>query len=556
MTESAETTKSTTDWRGRATARPGSSPRSGPPANVKSPWRWHTSWLCFLLLSIAAPASAVDVVLVCPDAFQTAARTWVEHRRAESLQITVIPSQRTAESLSQTINQASDANTRYVVLLGDAPVIGTPCDPARQIPTHYRETTVTRNWGSTPTIATDLPYGLAGPDKIPRRAVGRIPVTSPAQVQSFVNRLKAYERSRDFGPWRQRIELTAGVGGFGMIADAAIEQVTRAIVTGVLPGDTRTSIAYGSPGHRFYPPGPSFRDAVIRRYRRGSRFWVYAGHGWIDQLDRVPATEDGIAVLDNVSVSRLAGSQERSSIGLMLACYTGAFDASQPCLAESMMMQPFGPIAMIAGSRVTMPYGNCTAAVGLIDGIYDRRMPRLGDAWLGTLSAMHADDEQDDRTTTRKLIDTLAAVVSPSGTKLIDERHEHMRLYNLLGDPTLKLNPPKTVPIRVVSGHLDGQPLQIEWSSPIDGQSQIDVGFPVGYQPDDQWIDAGWVREVEPGHWSIASADADADAGAVNRHTFELPESIDGMLICRVRVDGSDDWASGSADLVAQPRQR
>ena len=40
------------------------------------------------------------------------------------------------------------------------------------------------------------------------------------------------------------------------------------------------------------------------------------------------------------------------------------------------------------------------------------------------------------------MIDALAPVVSPAGTDLVDERREHMRLYNLLGDPMLRMHQP------------------------------------------------------------------------------------------------------------------
>ena len=38
---------------------------------------------------------------------------------------------------------------------------------------------------------------------------------TPAQLSAYITRLVAYEDSNDFGPWRQRVALTAGVGGFG-----------------------------------------------------------------------------------------------------------------------------------------------------------------------------------------------------------------------------------------------------------------------------------------------------------------------------------------------------
>jgi len=505
------------------------------------------SSLCFFL---ADKSPAAEVVLVCPEQFRVAAEDWIRHRDSDGLSIDTVASATSAADVRQRIRDAADSATRYVVLMGDAPPIGVVCDPSRQIPTHYRDTTVTRRFGSTPTLASDLSYGMFGDDQVPDAAVGRIPVTSPAQVQAFVRRLAAYEQSTDFGSWRGQVELTAGVGGFGMLADAAIESVTRAIITGVLPGDTKTSVAYASPGHRFYPRSGSFQDHVIERFNRGSRFWVYAGHGWIDQLDRVPPTPTGKPVLDAGSISSLGIAPESSPIALLLACYTGAFDATQPCLAESMMMRDGGPIATIAGSRVTMPYGNTTAAVGLIGRIYDHRDERLGDVWLETLVAMNRDDASEQRVTSRKLIDALATLISPSGTKLADERREHMSLYNLLGDPTLRLHPPQAIPMKVESGHLDAGPLTVRLESPLTGELRLEVDLPLGSDPPESLIATGAASEQSPGHWTVASATIPVVAGQSVVHTWTLPDALGGAMLCRAKVDDGTTWASGSVSFV------
>ncbi len=283
-------------------------------------------------------------------------------------------------------------------------------------------------------------------DLVPEAVVGRLPVDTPEQLETLIARIKAQEASVDFGSWRSEVQLVGGVGGFGAMADHAIESVTRTIVTSVLPAETRTCVCYASPGHLFFPTSATFTEAVLDRYQRGARFWVYAGHGQITQLDRVPGTVDGIPVLDQRSVKRLSRPPGGAPIAVMLACYTGALDAAEDSIAEEMLLCDGGPIAVVAGSRVTMPYGNTTAAVGLIDGVFKQRLPRLGDAWLSALTQMHQ-EVSGDTSATRIMIDALATVVSPPGTNLVDERREHMMLYNLLGDPTLRLQHPEELEI-------------------------------------------------------------------------------------------------------------
>lgn len=510
-----------------------------------------------------SPLQATDVVLVCPDAFRDAIRSWVDYRTQDGLTVSIVPSDRSAGVVQRSVRQASDASTKYVVLVGDAPTYQSPCDPSVQVPTHYVDTTVTRNWGSTADVSTDLPYGQFSEQGPPQAAVGRLPVNSREQLVSLIQRIKAYEQSDDFGDWRRRIELTAGVGGFGLLADTAIESVSRAIITGVLPTDTKTSIAYASPGHRFYPAGNTFRDAVIDRYNQGARFWVYAGHGWIDQLDRVPATPQGIPVLDARSIGRLNRPASVAPIALVLACYTGAFDASQACLAEDMLLHERGPIAVIAGSRVTMPYGNITAAIGLIDGIFQQRLPRLGDAWINMLAAMDSVDDTHDRSTMRKLIDGLAMIISPSGTKLSDERHEHMSLYNLLGDPTLRLRPPAKIQLTAKSGHLDGQPLELVVNSPVSGRLRIDLDLPLGTtlpkalaQSNEQRDDSLVIVQRDPHHWTLHSRELVVQGNAPTVVRFALPETFRGQVICRAIVSGEGSWGTGSTTVFVDPAMR
>ncbi len=317
------------------------------------------------LFPIQLARSAEAVVVVCPIQFREAIEPWLDHRSSDGLECRVIDSNADAKALQTSIRAAAGTDTHYVLLVGDAPVFGTPCNALRQTPILYSPTKVTASWGSTPTLSSDMLYGDFDQDQIPDASVGRLPVDSPTQLEQLIERIKAHERSTDFGAWRGKVQLVGGVGGFGALVDNAIESVTRTIVTGVLPAETRTTVCYASPGHAFFPREQSFTDAVVNRYQQGARFWVYAGHGQVTALDRVPSNASGTPVLDQRSVKRLSRPGGESSIAVMLACYTGALDASEDSIAEEMVLSAGGPIAVFAGSRVTMPYGNTTAAVGL-----------------------------------------------------------------------------------------------------------------------------------------------------------------------------------------------
>ena len=480
-------------------------------------------------------ALAVDVVVVCPPHLRGTLEPWLEFRRAEGLTIAICDVEPDADLQRARIMATADESTRYVLLVGGAPVIGTPCQTDRQIPTCYATSLVTVAWGSTPTLPSDFGYSDLNGDGNPNAAVGRLPVSSAEQLRGVVARILAYEQSGDFGLWRGDVQLTGGIGGFGKLVDAAIESVTRTVVTSMLPPETRTRVAYASPGHRFFPDGESFTNAVLQRYRSGSRFWVYAGHGWVNQLDRVPRTADGVPVLDGESVRQLQREASGAPIALMLACYTGAIDAAEPSLAEMMLLADGGPIAVFAGSRVTMPYGNTTAAVGLIDSVYRQRLPRIGDAWLSTLDQMNQDDESVEKSPARMIIDTLAALCSPAQTTLADERREHMRLFHLIGDPTLRLHHPQPLRLEVAQMERDDD-LRLRLASPVAGKLTVCIDRPLGAS-----------LEGDPNDTTIATADVEIEIEELCELSISLPRMSRGPVIIRALVTGQTSWATAAA---------
>ena len=486
----------------------------------------------------ACHAAPGHVILVCPPAFTKAMQPWIAQRQSEGLSITTIRPPVRGEQLRTVINKAATDATRYVLLVGDAPVIGRASDPSRQTPILYARTTVTAQWGSPPTLSSDMLYGDFNRDSIPDAAVGRLPVANVSQLRNWISRILVRESSDDFGPWRSRIQVIGGIGGFGKLADMAIESVTRSIVTTMLPAETRTHISYASPGHPFCPKQASFTDAILENYSRGSRFWVYAGHGNVTELDRVASSLGGKPVLDHESVGRLSTAPNMAPIAVLLACFTGACDAPEESIAEKMVLNERGPVAVFAGSRVTMPYGNTTAAVGLINGIFNQKLPRLGDAWLSALRQMQT-ETTDPNAPGRIVIDSLAMLISPSGTKLPDERHEHMLLYNLLGDPTLRLQHPQQLDISRSTDEQHPRKLQIKLTSPISGTVIITVDRPLGA-----------VKTGDPNHTTLFETRTTVEANKALQLELRIPESTTGPVIVRGMVSGENAWASDAFKTI------
>jgi hypothetical protein len=327
-----------------------------------------------IALSVSAPAP--DTVVVCPSAFESALEQWLEYRRSQGHVIAVVTSAGTSTEIRQRIRaSASGGSLKHVLLIGDArapsarrfrvPLLAarsaTLTDAGLQIPAHYAPAIVTGRWGGEPLIATDNYYADLDDDLCPDLAIGRLTADSPKELTALIEKIIAYERNNDFGPWRTRINWVAGAGGFGLLADKLLERVAANIIRRHLPATYQSWITYGKrQGDRSADPG-TFQEQVIDRLNEGCAFWVYIGHG--DERSLVSAPNRLSSRWHTVFSARDARRIQPHggpSIAVFLACRTGAFDKPYDCLAEELLRAPDGPIAVIAGSRVTMPYAMAT----------------------------------------------------------------------------------------------------------------------------------------------------------------------------------------------------
>lgn len=545
--------------------------------------------LCCVVVSCLAAATgfAADVVVVQSPVFDASLHPWVIDRQKSGLEVSLVRPDPDPNVVRDRIREVANESSAYVVLVGSAPTFGRRATEG-MIPTFELPTTISRQFGSTPTLVSDAPYGLSLGGEL-EMAVGRLPVRTAQELDVVVAKILASDHSTDFGPWRSRLELVGGVGGFGMMIDMAIESVSRSIVTSALPASVRSGVLYGSPGHQFFPSERSFQDSVLDRFATGSRFWVYAGHGQVHALDRVPATAAGVPVLDHESASRLA-SAAHPSVGLILACFSGAIDGpplpedpsspridrsadgsagsasglagSGDCLAAAMLRQPGGPVAIIAGSRVTMPYGNSTLSMRLIDAVYGHKSTTLGQAWRETITSMRNGTPIDSPTA--KMVDSLAAIVSPAAKtrqfkvgddkgdeleernsddvdiqgdvrtavmnpaeRLAAEMSEHAMLYNLLGDPTMKLFPAGNVLLETSLGVDAGDPIELRITSPIAGTATVTIDVPLGTP-----------GLLNPNQTSVASYEFAVRGEQTITRSIDTTDLPQGWLTIRMHVEG------------------
>ena len=431
------------------------------------------------LALLAADRSPADALVVAPREFLPALKPLVDHRQAQGHRFGYIPSTQPAEAIRLAIRQAAaGSKLRFVLLVGDAePAARTDAGvAARSTPTHLHKAVVNVKWGSEPEIPSDNWYADLDDDHQPDLAIGRIPADSPAELSRIVDKILAYERAADFGPWRHRVNFIAGVGGFSPLIDGVLETATSKLLTSGIPAAYDTPMTYGSWRSPYCPDPRLFHDVTVQRHNEGCLFWVYIGHGHATGLDRVSIPGERFHIFD-VNDCRQLKAQAGSPIAIMLACYTAAFDQPQDCLGEELLRTPGGPVAVYGGSRVTMPYAMAVMGTGMMEEYFQNRPATLGEAILAAKRRMMqpVDDKDPLKNANRLLLDGLASIMSPSRELLEEERREHLHLFTLLGDPMLRLAHPQEITLAAPKEAEPGQTLQIAGASELVGRGVLEL---------------------------------------------------------------------------------
>lgn len=398
-----------------------------------------------MILNAAAAWAAPDVLVVCPGEFRAALAPWEAHRRGQGHELAIIEPPPSSTELHTAIRDAAASGAlKFVVLIGDVPDARAGGEPTvaaasderprasqraagNAVPTRYAEARINVRWGSEPAIASDALYADVDRDALPDVAIGRIPADTADELAAVVRKILRYEREADDSEWRRKIDVVAGRGGFGPLADTLIEATARRVFEQTVPADyvVRRQNATAA--------------AVQQQMADGCLAWVYLGHGLPYELDLLGATKRPEPILKTADVPML-GCGANSPLAVLVACYTGAFDAPRDCLAEELALHEGGPVAVIAATRVTMPYGNTVFGCELLRAGFMSRAATVGELWTTAQRRTLADAMPLD--SLRLSVDVLARRVSPPPIDLAAERREHVLMYHLFGDPLLRLQYP------------------------------------------------------------------------------------------------------------------
>jgi len=559
---------------------------TGPPRTLPNALGIFLVWLFAIAtipinLGFTADVTS-SVILVRPKAWDNAVGEWVKYRE-QNYQVIKVDSVSSAHDLQSAIFAAAKKSklpVAAVLLCGD---IGVTDDGKSSkvkftpiTPTFETETRVKLGPFTTPTLATDVYYGDVDGDECPDLAVGRLPAKTPEDLTRMLRRSIDYEQSQSFGPWRDRIHATAGVGGFGVLADTAIESVAKRLLADGIPDRFQLNMTHASLTSPYCPDPFSLTRTFIGKINEGGLFWVYIGHGNVDRLDDFVVGKAAIPICLKENVSQF-DVQNGPPIALILACFTGAFDARVDCFAETLLANNSGPIAVIAGSRVTMPYGMSQLSTEMMEGCFREQIPTLGGILLNAkrniwkqgevptetkitdVSKAKADKvlpAQRLREKQQVLFQQMAKALSPEGHDLTEERREHVRLMNLLGDPLLRIRHPVAMRLECETEPQSGQPLIVSGVAPHAGKLRLELvlsrdRLPEGIRTVSDFQGTDEQRKTMQETYSRASnlvltkLEKEIPAGDFSVE-LSVPPECRGRCVVRAFVYGKTEWASGS----------
>ncbi len=502
-------------------------------------------------------SSRVDTLLVCAPDLIAAARPWVEFRTEQGHQIAIVSGAATKLQIKQEIVRlARTAGLQSVVLMGDAPVANQKT--SLHVETHRVESNVIRKWGAEPSFPTDNYYADIDDDGLPELTIGRISADSPEALDGIIAKIIAYERSPNFNTWRRRVNFIAGVGGFGMLADSILETTAKKFITDGIPAEYRTSMTQASWRSPYSPDPRLFQAQTIERMNEGCLAWIYLGHGQKRGLDYYRVPDGGLPIFSTREVPQVA-SRAGSPIAVFLSCYTGAFDIEPDCLAEELLESTGGPVAVIAGTNVTMPYAMTVMGNAMLRELFDSRRATIGEVMLHAKRELGKPTEGQPR----GLVDQLAKVISPDPDLLDEERAEHVQLFQLIGDPLLRIHHPKKVAIETPEYATAGDTIKIAGNSEVDGPCVIELVCRrdrmtfrperrSSFEPTDAWLrklqatygranDTAWTRH----NGSIRDGQIATE--------LSIPENATGPCHVRIYVKGKGEFAMGSSDVYLRP---
>ncbi|MFW6107387.1 MAG: C25 family cysteine peptidase [bacterium] len=343
-------------------------------------------------------ANAADYVVIAPAPLMEPAQALVAHRRRHGLAATAvaledvydefnhgIASPRAIQAFLGTASRTWRRKPRYAVLAGSG--------------TYDYKDHLGYGGNLVPPLLAGTGYGLFAADPLfaPHLAVGRLPAATPEELELLVRKIIAYEQGG--GAWTRRVVMAADDPDGG----------------GQYPRDSRELMALVPPAYgvtevslETTPVGEA-RQQLLEAINDGALLVNYLGHGAPDSL-----AHERLLTIDDLGALENGG---RMPVVTTLTCLTGRFAVpGHACLGEALVLRGDGGAIAFWGPS------------GLL---FNRQSVALGKEFLKAL--FHSRD--------RRLGDAVTRALRTCGQG--GSQEAPLELYNLLGDPALKVRLPR-----------------------------------------------------------------------------------------------------------------
>ena len=361
------------------------------------------------------------VLVVSPPVFEQTTRVWTEYRQSQGydvMTLTLAPTKddgsvdygvqtspvATPDEIRAKIQKVAQARpVEAILLIGDgAPTENAPYGWRDIVPAPRTPARVMTVFGSEKLFASDAFYADFDGDGVPDAPIGRIPAENAQELSKTFEKIIRYETESPVGNWTRRINIIAGPNGLDMraigsspgdsfsdgvpftgvnaLVDSVVASMARKLFTDYLPQEFAVSLTQFSFKSVFCPYPPDFDDVFLERINEGSLFFVYLGHGQVFGLDRAYCAGGREYGVFEISDCQNLDVPNMAPIACFFACYTGAYDVAWRSLAEEMVLHPKGPVAVIAASRRTAPYGMCVLGSALLEAAFMENLSSSPDA--------------------------------------------------------------------------------------------------------------------------------------------------------------------------------
>ncbi|MCD4656669.1 MAG: hypothetical protein K8S87_03905 [Planctomycetes bacterium] len=415
----------------------------------------------------------IDYLIITTDSLRKSAQKYAKYRRKTGFKtqiftvaecLTKFPEENAGNAVQQVIleyrsrvgvgsSDKIDANPSklpknykcpnfYVLLLGDITPVGQKFDPKTHIPGFYKKFKTDPGItgpGTYENVPSDNSYACRPQDDdVPTIPVGRLTFTKEKEVEEYLEAVEKYENQTIGGLWRRRINIFAGDPRFEGVPKFVSNLIENFFKTGVinnLAPEYEGTFTYANVNSPYAFAPSKYNEKLISEINKGSLILNYIGHGWKTSVDRLHFRNKKYTVFTVKDAAKI-DCKGKFPIAAFFTCYTGCYDMDKPSLAETLLANPKGPIGVIASSRISAE-ANYLLETAFFRAATIDKAETLGKLFLRTKRRMLT-----LKMPMAQMIKRMKLKISALEGYAVGKR-SHLWLYNLFGDPALKIPHPE-----------------------------------------------------------------------------------------------------------------